>query len=89
MADKKERICFVCRTLQPATQLLRVARIEGKYAVDTQGNANGRGCYVCKTAACVEKATKTRALNKSFKAKVPDEIYELLAKYVTQSYTDK
>jgi len=56
--------------------LIRIARIEGKYVVDEKGNANGRGCRICPN--CVEKAIKTRALNKSFKANVPNEIYETL-----------
>ena len=73
------RICCVCRTSKPAETLVRVARIGGEYIIDEKGNSNGRGCRVC--PSCVEKAIKTRALNKSFKANVGNEIYEMLAKY--------
>jgi len=50
----KERMCCVCRTRKPVTDLIRIARIDGRYTIDTVGNANGRGAHVC--PACVEKA---------------------------------
>jgi predicted RNA-binding protein YlxR (DUF448 family) len=76
---KKERVCFVCRTKKPVCQLIRVARVDGKYIIDEAGNANGRGCHIA--PECIEKAIKTRALNRSFKANVDEEIYILLANY--------
>lgn len=59
-------------------ELIRVARIDGKYMIDELGNMNGRGCHIC--PGCVEKAIKTRALNKSFKAGISEEVYTALAK---------
>ena len=76
----KERMCCVCR--ERKTGLLRIARIDGKFSLDEKGNANGRGCYLCK--GCVDKAIKTKALNRSFKSNVNNEIYELLAKHNNQ-----
>ena len=76
MADK-QRMCCVCRERKPVDGLIRIARIEGKFTVDHKGNENGRGCYLC--PACIEKAIKTRALNRSFKTNVGNEIYEALA----------
>jgi len=67
--------------------LLRIARIDGKFLIDPKGNAGGRGCHIC--PACTEKAIKTRALNKSYKANVGDEIYIALAKYAAERYTGK
>jgi predicted RNA-binding protein YlxR (DUF448 family) len=59
--------------------LTRIARINGKYSIDPKGNAGGRGCHIC--PKCVPQAIKIRALNKSFKANVGDEIYTALAKH--------
>ena len=100
MATIKERICFVCRQKKPATELIRIARIDSsddnskgisnvtrKYLIDEVGNQNGRGCHIC--SSCVEKAIKTRALNKSFKANVGNEIYESLANRAEKIYTKK
>jgi len=75
----KQRICYVCRQPKSVDKLIRVARIDGKYIIDMKGNANGRGCHI--DPACVEKAIKNKALHKSFKGNVPQEIYETLAKY--------
>jgi len=64
-----------------------VARIDGKYLIDEKGNSNGRGCHIDPT--CVEKAIKTKALNRSFKTNVGEEIYIALAKHVAERYTAK
>jgi len=72
----KERICCVCRTLGCVSWHIRVARIDGKFKIDKDGNANGRGCYICKN--CIDDCIKKRALNRSFKTQVPDEIYQQL-----------
>ena len=70
------RICCVCRTSHPKTDLIRVARIDGAFVVDQAGNSNGRGAYVC--PQCIEKCIKTRALNRSFKTQVPQAVYDVL-----------
>ena len=74
MADK-ERMCCVCRVRRVATELIRVARVDGKYLLD---KTNGRGCYICPT--CIDKAIKTKALNRSFKTNIDSEVYQALAK---------
>ena len=62
-------------------KLIRVAREKQnnggfKYFVDKKGNANGRGAHLC--PECVEKAVKTRAINRSYKGNVGNEIYDEL-----------
>ena len=79
----KERMCCVCRTRKGVGDLIRVARIDGAYIIDKVGNANGRGAHVC--PQCVEKCVKTRALNRSYKTNVPNEVYEELVKNVAKS----
>jgi len=85
--SKKERICYVCRKKMPFNELIRVARIEGNYMIDTKGNANGRGCHIC--PKCVPQAIKAKSLNRSYKTRVPDEIYDILAKHASEGYTGK
>ena len=59
--------------------LIRIVRDTcGNYAIDTTGKANGRGAYICKNANCLEKAKKSKGLERSFKRTVPREIYESL-----------
>ena len=86
MAVNKKRMCCVCRERKPVGELVRIARIDGEFGIDEKGNANGRGCYVSIT--CIPKAIKTRALNRSFKTNVKDEVYQALAKVNENMYTD-
>jgi len=71
----REKMCCVCRTRKPIDFLVRVSRENGEYSI---GVKNGRGCHVC--ISCIEKCVKTRALNRSFKTNVPQEIYDTLLK---------
>ena len=75
----------MCRTKKPVNELIRVARIKSSdastFVVDPIGNANGRGCHVCKNLACIEKCIKTRALNRSFKTNITDDVYNELLKF--------
>ena len=77
-----ERMCCVCRTKHPVNELIRVARQKNEdgtfsYEIDRTGRANGRGARVC--PSCIEKCVKTRALNRSFKTNLPNEIYDRIS----------
>lgn len=70
------RMCVVCRQMKPKNECIRVVRtLDDKYVVDTTGKLNGRGAYVCKDSACLEKCKKTRALNKAFKHNINEQVY--------------
>jgi predicted RNA-binding protein YlxR (DUF448 family) len=56
--------------------MIRVARVKGQFTVDKTHRAGGRGCHICPD--CVEKAIKIKALNRSFKCPVGDEVYREL-----------
>lgn len=77
------RTCICCRNEFLKTQLVRVVRTpEGEFAVDKTGKANGRGAYVCKSAECIKKLKKSKALDRTFKTPVPSEVYALLEETV-------
>ncbi len=74
------RQCTGCREMKPKMELVRVVRSpEGELSVDTRGKKPGRGAYVCRDAACLKKAIKSRALERALEVKLPEEIYETLA----------
>ncbi|MBQ7652930.1 MAG: YlxR family protein [Clostridia bacterium] len=75
------RVCAVCHKKAPKEEFLRVVRVGDEYVVDLTYKVNGRGAYICREGGCVESAKKKNALKRSFKAFVPDEAYEELAKY--------
>ena len=77
--NKKEplRMCIACREMKNKKDLLRIVKNkEGKIFVDETGKANGRGAYICKDTACLEKLKKQKVLNKAFKMMIEDSVYE-------------
>jgi predicted RNA-binding protein YlxR (DUF448 family) len=65
------RMCVSCREMQPKKELVRVVRTpEGAVILDSTGRANGRGAYLCKKSACLEKAIKSRALERALETKI-------------------
>ena len=81
MAPKKipMRMCVACRTMRPKKELLRIVRsAEGAVSIDVTGRAPGRGAYICRDAACLERAIKTKALERAFEQKVEPALYEKL-----------
>ena len=62
-------------------ELIRVLKTpENEIVLDATGRKNGRGAYVCLSQECLEKAVKSRGLERSLKMAVPAEVYEDLKK---------
>ena len=76
------RTCVVTREQFPKQELLRVVKDNtGKVFVDETGKANGRGAYLKKDKDVIEKARKTKILERHLDTKINEEIYdELLTK---------
>lgn len=73
------RSCVVTREKYPKQELIRVVRTpEGNVVVDLTGKQNGRGAYLKKDLAVLEKAEKNKILNKHLEIEVPKEIFEEL-----------
>ncbi|MDK2585031.1 YlxR family protein [Romboutsia sedimentorum] len=76
-----QRKCIACQERDSKKGLIRIVKNkDGKIFLDESGKANGRGAYICKDVECLKKAIKTKALNKSFKIEVHNEVYENLLK---------
>lgn len=74
------RQCVGCREMKPKTELVRVIKTpEDEICLDKTGRKNGRGAYICLNQACLEKAKKTKALERSLKTEIPEEIYQTIA----------
>ncbi len=60
-------------------ELIRIVRNnEGVMNVDASGKMSGRGAYICKSVNCFDSAVKAKRLERAFKTKIPDEIYQAL-----------
>jgi predicted RNA-binding protein YlxR (DUF448 family) len=75
------RKCVGCQEMKNKKEMIRIVRTEeGDFSLDATGKKNGRGAYVCLSQECLEKAVKTRGLERSLKTAIPDEVYEDLKK---------
>lgn len=75
------RQCIGCGEMKSKKELLRILRTsEGEFTFDLTGRKNGRGAYLCFSKECLQKAVKTKGLERSFQMKIPQEVYEGLEK---------
>ena len=80
------RQCLGCREMKPKAELVRVVRSpEGTVSVDLRGKAPGRGAYVCRSADCLKKALRSKALSRSLDVEIPPEIYETLTRQMEEA----
>ena len=70
------RKCVVTNERFEKRELIRVVRTpEGNVIVDKTGKANGRGAYVSKSKQVIEKAKKSKVLDRHLEVSVPEEVY--------------
>lgn len=81
MAHIPMRACVLCRVSFPKFELLRIVKNDGEIKIDKTQKSSGRGAYICSNCILSEKLLKKRALDRAFKEKVSDEVYELLKEY--------
>ena len=81
MQQKKipQRQCMGCRERKEKRELIRVVRApDGGVSLDFRGKAPGRGAYICPDMACLKKAIRSKALDRSLEVAIPEEIYARL-----------
>lgn len=73
------RKCTGCGGLKPKKDLVRVIK-DGNLEVkmDLTGKLNGRGAYVCRSMDCLNKAIKTKAIERSLQTQISQEVYDKL-----------
>ena len=81
MHIKQERMCIACRKKQNQADMLRVAKINENYVIDSKQTLQGRGAYICNSKECIAQTIKKRLLNRSFKTNLNTSIYEELGEY--------
>ncbi len=79
MKKLPQRTCIGCNSQKNKNELIRIVKNkDGDISIDRTGKANGRGAYICDSIECLEKAIKSKRLNKIFETNISDEIYENL-----------
>ena len=77
------RTCVITHEKLPKKELIRIVRNkENKVFVDETGKQNGKGAYLKLDESVVEKARKSKVLNKYLKIDVEDKIYDDVLKLI-------
>ena len=76
-----ERFDCVNKVKAEKSTLLRIVKTPNG-TVDPTGKINGRGAYLKADKATLEKAKKTKALEKALEVKISDEVYEKIGRYL-------
>ena len=86
MKNKKipMRSCVVTREKCEKKDLIRIVRTpESEVKIDLTGKMNGRGAYIKKDVSVVDKAKKSKVLERHLEVVVPDAIYEELKNIIS------
>ena len=82
MSVKKKvpmRKCVGCGEMKNKKEMSRVLKTpEEEFVLDASGKKNGRGAYLCPSGECLERAIKSKGLERSFKQAIPSEVYDEL-----------
>ena len=81
MKNKKipMRSCVVSREKLPKQELIRIVKNkDNEVFVDTTGKQNGRGIYIKKDLEILEKAKKSKIMDKLLECVIEESIYKEL-----------
>ena len=71
------RTCVISKEKLPKQELLRVVKTpEGEIKIDVTGKLNGRGAYIKKDLLVLEKARKSKVLERHLECQIPDDVYQ-------------
>ena len=71
------RKCVVTNERLPKKALIRIVKNkENEVFVDPTGKKNGRGAYIKLAKDVIDKAKKSKVLNKHLETEIPDNVYE-------------
>ena len=77
------RSCVVTKEKYPKMELIRIVRTpDQEVIVDLTGKANGKGAYIKKDLEVLERARKSKILNRALEVEVKDEIFEELKRLI-------
>lgn len=73
------RTCVGCGAKKDKSQLIRIVKTgDGSVKADITGKSDGRGAYICRDIACLQKAFKRSGFNRTFRCRVDEEVLKVL-----------
>ena len=80
------RTCVVSHEKCEKKDLLRVVRTPlGEVVYDSTGKLNGKGAYLKKSIEVINKAKKTKILEKALGVSISDEVYDNLERLINET----
>ncbi len=79
------RTCVICHQTSDKRRLTRLVRqSDGSVIIDPTGKVNGRGAYLCDSAACWEKASRSRELESALKGSLTADERAMIAAHAAK-----
>lgn len=79
MKKLPSRTCIGCNTQKTKKEFIRIVKnAYGEVSLDKTGKLPGRGAYICDNPECLEKAIRSKKLERCFKTKIEEATYEEL-----------
>lgn len=77
------RTCVVTNEKLEKRELLRIVKTpEGEILADLTGKINGRGAYIKKDLEVLEKARKSKILEKRLETSINDQVYDKIKELI-------
>ena len=79
------RSCVVTKEKLHKNELLRIVKTpEGNILADITGKLNGRGAYIKKDITVLEKAKKSKVLERALDTVIDDNVYDEISKIINK-----
>ncbi len=79
------RSCVVTKEKLPKSELLRIVRTpEGLVLADETGKLNGKGAYIKKDITVLEKAKKSKVLERVLETVIDDKVYDEISEIINK-----
>ena len=77
------RCCVVTKERLPKQELLRIVKTTDNFImVDVIGKINGRGAYIKKDIDTLEKAIKSKILERQLETTISNDVYDEIRKII-------
>jgi len=68
-----------CNSKKDKKELIRIVKTnQNEISIDKTGKKEGRGAYICNDITCLDKAIKSKRLERTLDTKIDEEIYNNL-----------
>ena len=87
MKNKKipMRSCVVTKEKLPKAELLRIVRTpDGIVMADISGKLNGKGAYIKRDITVLEKAKKSKILERVLETEISDKVYDQINEIISK-----